>query len=445
MQQIQTNLYSQIDSQTQVSVVEQNSKSGDTSFLDMLNSIQQAQESEKVEEKTVSYTEKKSETQEEKVREDDSDEDSDKIAENSKSDPSLNENPLLTMESLIARLTENEEASVEENTVSVEEMPVTNKQLEYLFAKEVKSDSIEIDDEKTDWTAILENAEEFIPGNESEDVKLEKAQNLAVNDPARFLEKAEAQEFKPEVVKFDDFKVKASELKSEEKSSKTEVKFSVQDLRTSKAENNIVDAKAVTKTQTKQDLNLSYKQTADNQFQVTMDISQNIQQDITASSAQTAGANGSTFQGMLSNAIQSNASELVKAGNIILKDNNQGQINMILRPESLGNVKVSLALSDKVITGHIIVHSAEAYEAMRESLDSLKQAFAQSGFETGEFNLTFDNSQSFAQGGNNSQQQNNSFSANRTYGDFISVSQFTENDEVTAVETSDYSGINIVA
>ena len=121
---------------------------------------------------------------------------------------------------------------------------------------------------------------------------------------------------------------------------------------------------------------------------VTMFMSENGLQH-TAPSAQSAQAASSNFQAMLANQIRQNASEFIKAGSIVLRDNNEGTINLVLRPESLGNVKISLQLSDKVVSGQITVHSEEAYNAFKESADALKHAFAQSGFEAGGFTVAY--------------------------------------------------------
>ena len=61
---------------------------------------------------------------------------------------------------------------------------------------------------------------------------------------------------------------------------------------------------------------------------------------------------------------------------------------MALKPEALGNVKITLELSDKVVSGHITVASREAFEAFRQNLDTLRQAFVQSGFDNATFTLS---------------------------------------------------------
>lgn len=116
---------------------------------------------------------------------------------------------------------------------------------------------------------------------------------------------------------------------------------------------------------------------------------QNISQNILSSSSQAAASSGANFQAMLQNQIQANADAFVKAGNIVLKDNDVGEIRLVLHPESLGNVKIDLHLKDNAISGKIIVQTQEAFEAFKESAESLRQAFSSSGFEAGGFELSF--------------------------------------------------------
>ena len=137
--------------------------------------------------------------------------------------------------------------------------------------------------------------------------------------------------------------------------------------------------------------------------------------------------NDGSFQSMLSQQIQAGAPEFVKAGSILLKDNNAGSINLILKPESLGNVKVSLELSDKILSGQIVVQSKEAYEAFKQSMDTLRQAFQNNGFENADLNLVLaqnaDSNGTFAQG---QQQSGDQYMANRTYGDFAQPGESSE-------------------
>ena len=74
--------------------------------------------------------------------------------------------------------------------------------------------------------------------------------------------------------------------------------------------------------------------------------------------------------------------DIVRSAQIVLKDGDAGLIRLRLEPESLGGVKIELKMADKQISARIIVESDLAGEAFRSSLDSLRDAFASSGFET---------------------------------------------------------------
>lgn len=223
---------------------------------------------------------------------------------------------------------------------------------------------------------------------------------------------------------------------------KSKPRLEITDLRTVQNQMENESEHAVSKSQMKNGADFAFEDKNQPAVQMTMELAGKIEQNITSSSGQTAAANGSNFQAMLTNAIQNNAPDFVKAGNIVLRDGNQGSINLILRPEALGNVKISLSLSDKVITGQITVQSQEAYNAFKDSIDSLKAAFAQNGFEAQGFDLQFTGNQNFAQ--NQQEWQNPEFAirASHTYGDLVM-------DDAVAVSADVYEdtayGINIVA
>ncbi len=183
-----------------------------------------------------------------------------------------------------------------------------------------------------------------------------------------------------------------------------------------------------------------------NTAEMTLDLAKadTAQMNILSSNSQTAGANGSQFQAMLTNQIQQSAPELVKAGNIILKDNDVGQIKLVLNPESLGNVKIDLHISEKNITGRIIVASVEAYNAFKESADSLRQAFINSGFETAGFDLQFAGQNA---SGQQEQHQNSDahFRMVRTYGDYTAGQYDGDLETEENYAFSARNSVNIVA
>lgn len=171
---------------------------------------------------------------------------------------------------------------------------------------------------------------------------------------------------------------------------------------------------------------------------------QNISQNILSSSSQAAASSGSNFQAMLQNQIQANADSFVKAGNIVLKDNNVGEIKLVLHPELLGNVKIDLHLKDNTISGKIIVQTQEAFEAFKESAESLRNAFASSGFEASGFELSFAGQN---RGGNQfSENENQANRMKRVFAYDGGDSVFSDADEILDF-SRDYStnSVNIVA
>lgn len=305
-----------------------------------------------------------------------------------------------------------------------------------------------------DFAELIDSAIEFIPGQASDEELLEKAQNLALKDPEMFLKNAEnLSETQGETVvlneelKFSKNNSKLSDENEEKlKQTKKSAKIQVTDLRTEKIDSKSAEIQ-VEKTKERKDFNLAYKKQNENTVQFTMDFSNSVNQNITASDTQSAAANGSTFQNMLSNAIQANASDFVKAGNIVLRDNNTGSINLVMHPEKLGNVKIALNLSDKTVSASITVHSQEAYNAVKDSIAALKNAFAGSGFETGEFNLNFANQGGqFAQNHEqNSQNGQSQFFANRVYSEYTADGGALADEKVARyVENNSYA-VNIVA
>ena len=183
----------------------------------------------------------------------------------------------------------------------------------------------------------------------------------------------------------------------------------------------------------------------ENGVQMQLDLSKSAQENILSLNSQNNASQGSVFQAMLTNQIQENASDFVKAGQIVLKDKNEGSIKLILHPESLGNVKIDLQISDKVIAGKITVASKEAFNAFKDAQDSLKNAFNQSGFELSGFDLSFQGESSsgkkFFQ---NSRENENFIRMAEVYSAFSNSESFLSS-EIENVSVPVNSSVNIVA
>jgi hypothetical protein len=109
--------------------------------------------------------------------------------------------------------------------------------------------------------------------------------------------------------------------------------------------------------------------------------------------------------------LKESASEIVRSAQIVLRGGDTGLIRLRLEPESLGNVKIELKMTEKQISGKIIVESDIAGEAFKSSMDSLRDAFAESGFETTRLELEVRNGMSSgtgAEGGTNGGQSDDS-------------------------------------
>ncbi|MCL2832251.1 MAG: flagellar hook-length control protein FliK [Treponema sp.] len=86
---------------------------------------------------------------------------------------------------------------------------------------------------------------------------------------------------------------------------------------------------------------------------------------------------GRSFEDMLSQKLDDGLnSDIVRQAQVILRDGGEGTIKLSLKPESLGNVKIRLEMTENKITGHIIVESGEALRAFERELPVLEKAFA---------------------------------------------------------------------
>jgi hypothetical protein len=73
--------------------------------------------------------------------------------------------------------------------------------------------------------------------------------------------------------------------------------------------------------------------------------------------------------------------EVVKHTGIILRSGGNGEIRLVLKPENLGSVRIRLALSESSLEGRIVVDNNSVKELVESSLDNLKNALRQEGYQ----------------------------------------------------------------
>ncbi|MDR1837834.1 MAG: flagellar hook-length control protein FliK [Treponema sp.] len=98
---------------------------------------------------------------------------------------------------------------------------------------------------------------------------------------------------------------------------------------------------------------------------------------------------GNALENMLARELHQNFNgDIVRHASMALRDGGEGTIRIALKPESLGNVKIHLEMTENKITGRIVVDSEEALNAFRREISFLEQAFRDSGFANADLNLS---------------------------------------------------------
>ena len=216
-------------------------------------------------------------------------------------------------------------------------------------------------------------------------------------------------------------------------------KITVRDLRT---EQNTPDEKVEKDAKLVSEVKIDSKDTAT----ITMNLDPQItEENVLSLNSQTAASDGSNFQAMLNNQIQNSAPEFVKAGSIILKDNNQGTINLVLHPDDMGNVKIHLSLDGKTVSAQILVSTKEAMEVFKDNAETLREAFIKSGFDTGSFNVSYNDSSSNQNSDFNNNFERDTYMANKLYRGETGEAVIAGNDFVNSDENLSNYSINIVA
>lgn len=117
------------------------------------------------------------------------------------------------------------------------------------------------------------------------------------------------------------------------------------------------------------------------------------------------------FQNMLFDNLKENGNaDIVKNARFILKDSGAGEIRLIMKPESLGYVRIMLTLEDNNIAGKIIVDNKSIKEVFENNMESLVRSFKENGFSE----ASLDVSVGIGSGNdNNGNDKSNPFKENR--------------------------------
>jgi flagellar hook-length control protein FliK len=80
-------------------------------------------------------------------------------------------------------------------------------------------------------------------------------------------------------------------------------------------------------------------------------------------------------------------SELLRASTMVLRDGG-GEIRLVLKPESLGSVRIRMNVVDNSIDGKIIVDNASVKQVFDGNIDALKRALTAEGFQMGSLQVS---------------------------------------------------------
>ncbi len=91
--------------------------------------------------------------------------------------------------------------------------------------------------------------------------------------------------------------------------------------------------------------------------------------------------------------------DLAKNIRFVLKDNNHGEIKLILKPEALGKVRIHLNLDENNIVGKIIVENNSVKQVFQNNLADLSRALEDSGFDSAALDVSVGGGESGPQQG----------------------------------------------
>ena len=395
----------------QISQLTQNNSSSQTSFMDLLNSIrnEQAEAPEKETSVKTNYEDKKPA----EVTESEKDQKTEVVKKSE--EPKASEDVKDSAEKKSVQKTDSKATSKEENVKKVSlqkdddskpkllknekfELPETKNEVKGADSKKVQTQpdakelkksiddknlKITVNEEENAATEITENVAAV------QNASLLNSEKSEINIENKVLDDEALEQIDTQSVSLSENNILQKKLPADEKvyALDKDSKIIVHDQRTEPKE----EIKPAEKNSSKAQLQVQYD--SQNNATVTMELAeQSVSENILSLDNQTAAAEGSNFQAMLNNQIQANAPEFVKAGSLILQNNNKGTINLVLHPDDLGNVKIHLSMDGKTVSAHITVNTKEALEVFKDNAQTLREAFAKNGYETSNFDVSYNGS-----------------------------------------------------
>ena len=286
---------------------------------------------------------------------------------------------LLSAEHLFTRL----EPVSEDIDVSAPEKPVNKK--ENLFAeKEPLQDFSSFTADEVDFAA-----ETYASARTAEAASLTRTESK--KDRVSFKDEnipSETKDKKPEGLYFADKKNEVPSRYDEmrNRSRRDKVTFDVRDFRTGTGANESTGTRPYSAVETS-----TGRAGSESPREITMELRlpDNTSHPQNSSQTNWEVKAGNALENMLARELHQNFNgDIVRHASMALRDGGEGTIKIALKPESLGNVKIRLEMTENKITGHITVESEETLNAFRKEISSLEQAFRDSGFSNADLNLS---------------------------------------------------------
>lgn len=85
---------------------------------------------------------------------------------------------------------------------------------------------------------------------------------------------------------------------------------------------------------------------------------------------------------------QAGNDQIVKHARFVLKDANRGEIRLMIKPESLGNLKIRLNMNENNIVARILVENNSVRQALESNFEALQRSFNEGGFNLSEMDVS---------------------------------------------------------